>query len=386
MPQDYLSNKKNSCQSNNTSLFYCNLKFYTSKKTPLEQLHSKRKSCILQWIPAHVNIEGNECADSLAKEARDIEHKCTTITLDDCNAVAKHRIMNHTFKKSLVTEFDCPRIITSTIARLRTELLKGMKIHPDKTISYVQCKHCPDLQLTPNHILECPTVATKLQKMGMVPLRDSLRKILYSPDAPQIAEINPGKCSKCFSYTHLSRFCSSPIRCINCGESHAEQCINSSNRINCKGDHPANSPNCPNFIKEEKTLEFKCNHHLTLGEARRKFKETHSANYSTVLKTAAPVPNMEEFEKKLENIVANFQTALEKQTAAIMNSVQTMLESVFKHLVNIIEISKQPSSPNKEKKANIPQQKFDIALFQVYLTIRTIHIITSILDNFEKQN
>ncbi|GFX04593.1 RNase H domain-containing protein [Trichonephila clavipes] len=49
--------------------------------TLLEQMHNKRKSCILQWIPAHVNIEGNECADSLAKEARDIEHKCTTITL-----------------------------------------------------------------------------------------------------------------------------------------------------------------------------------------------------------------------------------------------------------------------------------------------------------------
>ncbi|GFV29277.1 probable RNA-directed DNA polymerase from transposon BS [Trichonephila clavipes] len=126
-------------------------------KINTEQLHNKRKSCILQWIPAHVNIEGNECADSLAKEARDIEHKCTTITLDDANAVAKHRIMNHTFKKPLVTEFDCPRIITSTIARLRTEHLKGMKIHLDKTRSYVQGKHCPDLQLTPNHILECPT-------------------------------------------------------------------------------------------------------------------------------------------------------------------------------------------------------------------------------------
>ncbi|GFU44472.1 hypothetical protein TNCV_1505991 [Trichonephila clavipes] len=42
--------------------------------------------------------------------------------------------------------------------------------------------------LTPNHILQCPTVATKLLKMGMVPLRDSLREILYSPDAPRIAE------------------------------------------------------------------------------------------------------------------------------------------------------------------------------------------------------
>ncbi|GFX26201.1 putative RNA-directed DNA polymerase from transposon X-element [Trichonephila clavipes] len=63
----------------------------------------------------------------------------------------------------------------------------------------------------------------------------------------------PQQCSKCFSYIHLSRFCSSPIRCINCGESHAEQCINSSNCINCKGDHPANSPNCPNFIKEKDT-------------------------------------------------------------------------------------------------------------------------------------
>ncbi|GFT84573.1 hypothetical protein TNCV_714241 [Trichonephila clavipes] len=96
--------------------------------------------------------------------------------------------MNHTFKKPLVTEFDCPRIITSTIARLRTEHLKGMKIHLDKTRSYVQGKHCPDLRLTPNHILECPTVTTKLLKIGMVPLRDSLRELLYSPDAPRIAE------------------------------------------------------------------------------------------------------------------------------------------------------------------------------------------------------
>ncbi|GFT70774.1 probable RNA-directed DNA polymerase from transposon BS [Trichonephila clavipes] len=54
--------------------------------------------------------------------------------------------------------------------------------------SHVPKKKRPYLPLTPNDILECPTVATKLIKMGMVPLRDSLRELLYSPDAPRIAE------------------------------------------------------------------------------------------------------------------------------------------------------------------------------------------------------
>ncbi|GFU46868.1 hypothetical protein TNCV_640211 [Trichonephila clavipes] len=103
-------------------------------------IHGKKGAIASRKLDIYLLVHG-----SLAKEARDIEHKCTTITLDDANAVAKHRIMNHTFKKTLVTEFDGPRIITSTIARLRTEHLKGMKIHPDKTRSYVQCKHCPDL-------------------------------------------------------------------------------------------------------------------------------------------------------------------------------------------------------------------------------------------------
>ncbi|GFW80510.1 hypothetical protein TNCV_2416121 [Trichonephila clavipes] len=63
---------------------------------------------------------------------------------------------------------------------------------------------------------------------------------------------NLRQCSTCYSFTHSSRFCSSDVRCINCGGSHSGQCTNSSNCTNYKGVHPANSPNCPTFIKEKK--------------------------------------------------------------------------------------------------------------------------------------
>lgn len=35
----------------------------------LQKFHVKLKTCVLQWISSHVNIEGNECAYLLAKEA-----------------------------------------------------------------------------------------------------------------------------------------------------------------------------------------------------------------------------------------------------------------------------------------------------------------------------
>ncbi|GFT01121.1 hypothetical protein TNCV_4055081 [Trichonephila clavipes] len=104
-----------------------------------------------------------------AKEARDIDHKCTTITLDDANAVAKHRIMNQTFKKPLVTECDCPRIITSTIARLRTEHLKGMKIHPDKDKIICSMQTLPRSSTHAQLHLGMPNRRNKVTKNGNSP-------------------------------------------------------------------------------------------------------------------------------------------------------------------------------------------------------------------------
>ncbi|GFT01007.1 hypothetical protein TNCV_4054121 [Trichonephila clavipes] len=50
-------------------------------------LYHKGKSCVLQCIPAYVNIEGNKWASSLAKEARYHSQPFTTITPTVSNAV-----------------------------------------------------------------------------------------------------------------------------------------------------------------------------------------------------------------------------------------------------------------------------------------------------------
>ncbi|GFX52496.1 RNase H domain-containing protein [Trichonephila clavipes] len=155
----------------------------------LEILHCKGKSCLLQWIPGHINIEGNECADSLAKEGRNDDQLCPTITLADANAVANYILLPHRYKKkTLIVDFDCSRNLTSIIARLRTGHFKGMKISSDKTRTYIPCKNCTEAQLTPDHILECPALTPHIIRLGMVPLASEQREVLYSADAPRLAE------------------------------------------------------------------------------------------------------------------------------------------------------------------------------------------------------
>ncbi|GFS57552.1 uncharacterized protein TNCV_1402091 [Trichonephila clavipes] len=78
----------------------------------------------------------------------------------------------------------------------------------------------------------------------------------------------PRQCTTCFSFLHSTRFCQKTAICINCGVSHSGECSNNSRCINCKGDHPANSLNCPEYIKEKNILELKCEQHILHWEKR----------------------------------------------------------------------------------------------------------------------
>ncbi|GFT81145.1 RNase H domain-containing protein [Trichonephila clavipes] len=50
------------------------------------------KSCTLQWIPAQVDIEGNEMADSIANEVRTLKPLTSSTTVFDAKAVAKQKL------------------------------------------------------------------------------------------------------------------------------------------------------------------------------------------------------------------------------------------------------------------------------------------------------
>ncbi|GFW68787.1 uncharacterized protein TNCV_3640011 [Trichonephila clavipes] len=129
------------------------------------------------------------------------------------------------------------------------------------------------------------------------------------------------------------------------------QCSNNSRCINCKGDHPDNSLNCPEYIKE-KILELKCEQHLTLGEARRRFRDNKRTSYSAVIQANTVNLDMQDYlEKNLENMLTSFQAILEKQTTLIMEAFQKTMESVLSHLSKISEMGKSSHSPLRKKKA-----------------------------------
>ena len=64
----------------------------------LENLPSNGKSCHLKCIPACINNEGNECADTLLKEASDDDQPCNNIKFADANSAVKNRLLFHIFK------------------------------------------------------------------------------------------------------------------------------------------------------------------------------------------------------------------------------------------------------------------------------------------------
>ncbi|GFY10094.1 hypothetical protein TNCV_1946391 [Trichonephila clavipes] len=59
-----------------------------------------QRTCILQWIPAHVDMFGKEQAGNLAKEARNSSQLSNSLTFTD--AIARCKLIYQPVKKHFI--------------------------------------------------------------------------------------------------------------------------------------------------------------------------------------------------------------------------------------------------------------------------------------------
>ncbi|GFU41711.1 uncharacterized protein LOC103524116 [Trichonephila clavipes] len=118
----------------------------------LPSIVTRKKTCAIQWVPTHVNMEGNDYTDSLTKEARNINPSPIKTTCPDVNAIAKHRLCDSPRKKWCLPELNHEHAVTTTISRMLVGHMRGMKIMLEGSRTYTECRHCPGVQLDPGHL------------------------------------------------------------------------------------------------------------------------------------------------------------------------------------------------------------------------------------------
>ncbi|GFR75862.1 nucleic-acid-binding protein from mobile element jockey [Elysia marginata] len=79
------------------------------------------------------------------------------------------------------------------------------------------------------------------------------------------------RCFRCHRFVHgQDRWIRNIDLCVKCGEPGyiGEECDRSHKGINCKGDHPASSKNCPKYSEEQAILRYRAHNGGTFGQAR----------------------------------------------------------------------------------------------------------------------
>ncbi|GBL77881.1 hypothetical protein AVEN_124196-1 [Araneus ventricosus] len=120
----------------------------------------------LQWIPSHVNIQGNEIADALAKAgADDASVPSAPLTYLELFSRAKSRNkinwlippVHHWYQGSRpggCLSIDCSRRDQTTLTRFLSGLIRSLTFS-DISKCFEICPKCTAEQATPDHILSC---------------------------------------------------------------------------------------------------------------------------------------------------------------------------------------------------------------------------------------
>ena len=100
---------------------------------------------------------------------------------------------------------------------------------------------------------------------------------------------NPLRCYSCQVFGHHENKCGRHPVCCNCGEPEhcgpSDMCDKPAKYVNCSGDHPANSKQCPQWEKEKKVLKIKCENNLSFPDARKQYEQFYTGQtYASAVK------------------------------------------------------------------------------------------------------
>ena len=192
-----------------------------------------------------------------------------------------------------------------------------------KTFCGLKCSVTPHSSLnTSKGIIRCPALSRVTSddiKEGMVEQgvtdvrritvrRDGETKLtntyvltFNSPNLPTVVKIgfmqvkvdvyipNPLRCYHCQVFGHHENKCGRHAVCCNCGEPEhcapSGVCDKPAKCVNCSGDHPANSKQCPQWEKEKKILKIKCENNLSFPDARKQYEQFYTGQtYASAVK------------------------------------------------------------------------------------------------------
>ena len=120
----------------------------------------------------------------------------------------------------------------------------------------------------------------------------------------------PMKCNNCIRFGHTKKYCRRETQsCSNCsGDGHlSKDCTEEPFCINCSGDHPPTSKECPTYKIKCEILATQARQNLTYHEAREivhdRFIHTEKT-YSQALTEPAPKPIRNAIGNNTENILS----------------------------------------------------------------------------------
>lgn len=209
-----------------------------------------------------------ECSSDLQSTALQARQTLCGIPIK----VEAHRSLNYT--KGVIT---CRDFLNVDIEEIKTEL---------KACNVVDARF-----LTTKRNGEIVNTASIVLTFQSLTLPKVINASFYSLPVRAYYPL-PTLCYNCGNFGHVRNTCKSPKTvCLVCGkDKHDGACVSPTLCINCQGDHPTFSRQCPKYADEKSIIEIKINEKLSYGEARKKFDQikapTFSRSFASVAATA----------------------------------------------------------------------------------------------------